>query len=194
VVGDYRYEDWNGDGQITDDDIHPIAYNGTPLITYGLTLGASYRGFDINTLWQGAADANISYFEQLNTPLWGGGSALQQFMNRYHPADPKADPYDPNTVWVPGHFAYTGTVPNTNSMANTQDASYIRLKSAEIGYSISAGAAKKIGIKGARIFVNGYNVLTFTKLKYVDPEHPTTAYGYLYPLNKIFSLGVNVKL
>jgi len=194
VVGDYRYEDWNGDGQITDDDIHPIAYNGTPLITYGLTLGASYRGFDINTLWQGAADANISYFEQLNTPLWGGGSALEQFMDRYHPADPKADPYDPNTVWVPGHFAYTGTVPNTNSMANTQDASYIRLKSAEIGYSISAGAAKKIGIKGARIFVNGYNVLTFTKLKYVDPEHPTTTYGYLYPLNKIFSLGVNVKL
>lgn len=194
VVGDYKYEDWNGDGQINGQDAHPISYNGSPLISFGLTLGASYKGFDFNTLWQGAADVDVSYFEQLNTPLFGGGSALSQFLDRYHPADPKADPYNPNTVWIPGHFAYTGTVADQNSLANVQDASYVRLKTAELGYSLTSNSAKKIGIKGARIFVNGYNVLTITKLKYLDPEHPSSTYGYLYPLNKIFSLGVNVKL
>ncbi len=115
-------------------------------------------------------------------------------MDRWHPADPNADPYNPNTVWVPGKYALTGTTADVNSMFNIQDASYVRLKSAEIGYSISPNFAKIIGIKGARIFVNGYNILTFTGLKYLDPEHPSSTYGYLYPLNKTFSLGVNVKL
>jgi TonB-linked SusC/RagA family outer membrane protein len=194
VVGDYRYEDWNGDGQITGDDVHPIAYNSAPLTTFGLTLGGSYKGFDFNTLWQGATNVTVSYIEQLNIPLWGGGSALSQFMDRYHPADPNADPYNPNTVWVPGAYALTGTTADVNSMFNIQDASYVRLKSAELGYSIPSNFAKKIGIKGARIFVNGYNIVTFTGLKYLDPEHPSSTYGYLYPLNKTFSLGVNVKL
>jgi TonB-linked SusC/RagA family outer membrane protein len=194
VVGDYQYEDWNGDGIIDDHDKHPIAYNSAPLTTFGLTLGGSYKGFDFNTVWQGAANVTVSYIEQLNIPLWGGGSALSQFMDRWHPADPSADPYNPNTVWVPGHYALTGTTADVNSMFNIQDASYVRLKSAELGYSLSPGFAKKVGIKGARIFVNGYNILTFTGLKYLDPEHPSSTYGYLYPLNKTFSLGVNVKL
>ncbi|QXV65612.1 TonB-dependent receptor [Mucilaginibacter sp. 21P] len=194
VVGDYIYQDWNGDGQITGDDVHPIAYNSAPLTNFGLTIGGSYKGFDFNMVWQGATGVTVSYQEQLNIPLWGGGSALAMFMDRYHPTDPNADPYNPNTVWTPGNYALTGTTADVNSMFNIQDASYVRLKSAEIGYSLSPGAIKKIGIKGARIFVNGYNVLTFTGVKYLDPEHPSSTYGYLYPLNKTFSLGVNVKL
>lgn len=194
VVGDYIYEDWNGDGQITGDDVHPIAYNSAPLTNFGLTLGGSYKGFDFNILLQGATGVTVSYIEQLNIPLWGGGSALEMFTDRYHPADANADPYNPNTVWVPGHYALTGTTSDVNSLFNIQDASYVRLKSAEIGYSLSPNLLKSIGIKGARVFVNGYNLLTFTGVKYLDPEHPSDTYGYLYPLNKTFSLGVNVKL
>jgi TonB-linked SusC/RagA family outer membrane protein len=200
VVGDYILQDWNGDGVINDQDVHPIAQNvsnnnySVPSTTFGLTLGGSYKGFDISTVWQGATGINVSYIEQLNIPLWGGGSALGMFLDRYHPTDPKADPYNPNTVWTPGTFALTGTTADVNSLSNIHSAAYIRLKSAEIGYSITDAVAKKIGIKGARIFVNGYNVLTITGLKYLDPEHPSATYGYLYPLDKIFSVGVNVKL
>lgn len=200
VVGDYNYQDWNGDGQIDDNDTHPIAYgsnpNGgtvTPQITYGLNIGGSYKGFDVNLLFQGAAGIDISYIEQLNIPLWGGGSALQQFLNDWHPADPNADPYNPNTVWVPGNFAYTGTTANTGSSFNFHSAAYLRLKSAEIGYSVPPAVLAHVGVKGARIFVNGYNLLTFTGLKYVDPEHPTGLYGYLYPLDKLYNIGLNVK-
>jgi TonB-linked SusC/RagA family outer membrane protein len=200
VVGDYVYEDWNGDGQVDGNDNHPIAYgsnpNGgtvTPQITYGLSLGGSYKSFDFNLLFQGAAKIDISYIEQLNIPLWGGGSALTQFLDDWHPASTTADPYNPNTVWVPGNFAYTGTTANTNSTFNFQNASYLRLKSAEIGYTLPASFLSHIGIRGLRVFANGYNLLTFTKVKYVDPEHPTGLYGYLYPLDKIFNVGLNVK-
>jgi TonB-linked SusC/RagA family outer membrane protein len=200
VVGDYILQDWNGDGVINDQDVHPISQNiatndySTPSTTFGLTIGGSYKGFDINTVWQGVMGINVSYIEQLNIPLWGGGSALGMFMDRYHPTDPKADPYDPNTVWTPGTFALTGTTANTNSLSNIHSAAYVRLKSAEIGYTLPDGVAKRIGIKGARIFANGYNILTITGLKYLDPEHPSANYGYLYPLDKIYSIGVNVKL
>jgi TonB-linked SusC/RagA family outer membrane protein len=193
VVGDYNYQDWNGDGQVDGNDNHPIAYTGPPKITYGLNIGGSYSNFDFNLLFQGTAMVDVSYIEQLNIPLWGGGSALQQFLNDWHPANPSADPYNPNTVWVPGNFAYTGTTANTNSSFNYQSAAYVRLKSAELGYTLPKPVLKYIGIKGVRFFVSGYNLITWTKLKYVDPEHPSGTYGYLYPLDKLFNVGLNVK-
>ena len=194
VPGDYAYQDWNGDGQISDLDVHPIAYTGVPLINYGLTIGASFKGIDLNMLWQGTGKVNVSYIEQLREPLWGGGSGLQQFLDRWHPADPLANPYDPNTKWISGHYAYTGSLPDVNSLYNIQNGAYLRLKSVEIGYSIPTGFSSKIGIKDARIYVNGYNILTVSKIKYVDPEHPSSLYGYIYPLNKTFNAGVNIKL
>lgn len=201
VVGDYVYQDWNGDGQIDGNDIHPIVYGGgansgpgiIPKITYGLALSGSYANFDFSLLFQGTGIYSVSYIEQLNIPLWGGGSALTQFTDNWHPVDPTADPYNPNTVWAPGKFAYTGTTANTNSTFNYVNASYLRLKSAELGYTLSANALKAIGVKGVRVFTNGYNLLTFTKVKYVDPEHPTGTYGYLYPLDKLFNIGLDVK-
>jgi TonB-linked SusC/RagA family outer membrane protein len=201
VVGDYIYQDWNGDGQIDGNDVHPIAYgnspNGgqsfSPKITYGLSIGGSYQNFDFNLLLQGTGIYDVSYIEQLNTPLFGGGSALTQFNNDWHPVDPTADPYNPNTVWAPGKFAYTGTTAMTNSTFNFVSAAYIRLKSAEVGYTLPNVALKAVGVKSVRIFANGYNLLTITNVKYVDPEHPTGTYGYLYPLDKLFNIGLDVK-
>lgn len=194
VVGDYMYEDWNGDGQISTQDNHPISTAGLPTITYGLTIGASYKGFDLNMTWNGAGKVYVSYLEQLNTPLWAGGGALEQFMDRWHPADPKADPYDPNTTWVPGHFAYTGTVPYTNTMANAASAAYLRLKTVELGYTLPQKFYSPTGLKGLRVYVNAYNPVTITKLKYLDPEHPSSQFGYLYPLDIKLTFGVNVTL
>jgi len=193
VVGDYNYQDWNGDGQIDGNDNHPIAYTGTPKITYGLNIGGSYGNLDFNLLFQGTGFVDVSYIEQLNIPLWGGGSALTQFNNDWHPADPNADPYNPNTVWVPGYYAYTGTTANTGSLFNFQSAAYVRLKSAEVGYSLPKSVLSGIGVKGVRIYANGYNLFTVTKLKYLDPEHPSGTYGYLYPLDKLYNLGIDVK-
>ncbi|MBO9204915.1 MULTISPECIES: SusC/RagA family TonB-linked outer membrane protein [Niastella] len=194
VVGDYMYQDWNGDGQISTQDNQPITTAGMPTITYGFTIGAQYKGFDLSMTWNGAGKVYVSYFEQLNTPLWAGGGALEQFMDRWHPLDPTADPYDPNTVWVPGHFAYTGTVPYTNTLANASSAAYLRLKTVELGYTLPQRLLNKAGIKGLRVYANGYNPVTITKLRYLDPEHPSSQFGYLYPLDIKLTFGLNIQL
>jgi len=202
VVGDYRYLDWNGDGQISVDDSHPIGLYGLPLISFGFNLAAAYKGFDLSAQFQGAAMVYATYIEQLHEPLWANGNALTQFMDRYHPIDPNADPYDPNTQWASGYYAYTGTIPYVNTSANMHNASYLRLKSLEIGYSLPVKWLSRAGIKNVRVFANGYNVLTITGLKYIDPEKPsgsstfitsTTQYDYAYPVDRILSFGLNVK-
>jgi TonB-linked SusC/RagA family outer membrane protein len=199
VVGDYRYEDWNGDGQVGVDDSQPIAQTGLPLITYGITLAASYKGFDVNLLFNGAGMVYATYTEQLGMPLWAGGNALEFWLDRWHPADPNADPYSPTTEWIPGYYSYTGTNAFTNTKHNLNSAAYLRLKSAELGYTLPDRLTSRLGIKGVRVFATGYNLLTFTKLKYLDPEHPSAVsavdqqFGYAYPIDRIISFGLNVK-
>ena len=199
-MGDYRYEDWNGDGSISSQDAHPISTSGLPTLTYGLTINASYKNWDFSTTINGAGNVYNSYFEQLNTPLWAGGNALSQFLDRYHPVDANADPFDPNTQWVSGHYAYTGTVPFTNTLANAQNAKYFRIKTIELGYSLPQKWFTKVGLKGMRIYANGFNILTVTDIISADPEHPSGTsegrqeYGYTYPLDKKFTFGVNLRL
>ncbi|QEC54186.1 TonB-dependent receptor [Anseongella ginsenosidimutans] len=194
LPGDYRYEDWNGDGEINGLDSHPFQLSSTPWLNFSLIGNIAFKGFDLNFLFQGSALSNVQYLEQLHQPLWGNSesAAMVQFMDRWHPADPKADPYDPATEWVPGYYAYTGTLSDINSSFNAVNGAYLRLKSIELGYSLPAETVKRLGMSSARIYVNGYNLFTFTEVKYIDPEHPNDLWGYLYPLNKTVSAGINV--
>lgn len=204
VPGDYIYEDWNHDGYIDDMDRHPIAstYNGStnngtstpnpPLINFGLSIGANYKGFDLDLLFQGVGMKWISYPEALASPLNFNGNALDQFMDRWHPVDPTADPYNPNTQWVTGAYPYTGTTADPNSLFSVKNASYVRLKSVELGYTLPPSIIKTVGLQGVRVYVNGYNLLTVTGIRNVDPEHPADYYGYVYPLNKTVNIGANV--
>ncbi|MEN6323644.1 MAG: TonB-dependent receptor [Proteiniphilum sp.] len=194
IIGDFIYEDWNGDGEINGNDEYPIRYNQVPWVNFSLMGDASYKGFDLNFLLQGSALGSVEYGEQLRQPLWGNSnsSAMEQFMDRWHPADPTVDPYDPAIKWIPGHFAYTGSLPQNRSSFNVENGAYLRLKSLELGYSVPKNLVSRIGVSNLRIYANGYNIFTITKVQYIDPEHPADTYGYLYPLNKTFSLGLNV--
>lgn len=194
LIGDYIYEDWNGDGEINGNDVHPIRFNQFPWMNFSLIFDASYRNFDLNFLLQGSAMSSLVYGEQLREPMWGSGEsgAMEQFMDRWHPVDPTADPYDPATEWVKGHFAYTGTLPDVNSTFNVANGAYLRLKNIELGYTLPAQPLARAGIKNLRVYVNTYNLFTVTEVKYVDPEHPNDTYGYLYPLNKTVSAGLNL--
>ncbi|MFT4019242.1 MAG: TonB-dependent receptor [Agriterribacter sp.] len=194
LPGDFRYEDWNGDGEINDLDRHPYQLSSTPWINYGLSASLSYKGIDLFVLFQGSALSTVQYLEQLYMPLWGNSEsgAMVQFMDRWHPKDPTADPYDPKTEWVPGYYGYTGTLSDVSSSFNSVNGAYLRLKSIELGYTLPERLTKKAGIKNTRFYVNAYNLLTATKVKYIDPEHPNDTWGYLYPLNKTVSVGLNV--
>lgn len=195
LPGDYKYLDWNGDGIISDLDKYPIGYENRPLINFSLNIGADWNGFDLNLLFQGAAMQYNRYIEQLREPMWGNdySNALDYFMDRWHPVDPTADPYDPSTEWVSGEYAYTGTLADEYSAYNVHNSSYIRLKSAELGYTFPQKWIGRSGIKNLRLYVNGYNLFTIKGVPF-DPEHSgNDSYGNLYPLNRTFSVGVNVK-
>jgi hypothetical protein len=84
-------------------------------------------------------------------------------------------------------------LPDANSSFNVENGAYLRLKSIELGYSLPTGILKKTGLHNFRLYVNAYNLFTITKVKFVDPEHPNDLYGYLYPLNKTVSVGLNIK-
>lgn len=190
LPGDYRYEDWNGDGEINGQDEHPFAFDQTPWMNYSLNIGVQWKDFDFSALLQGSALGSMEYKEPLYS-IWGdmGGGILQQYTDRWHPVDPTADPYDPATKWVSGYYAYTGHYPKSNSEFNRVSTDYLRLKSIELGYTLPR---KLTGTTSIRFYVNAYNVLTFTGVKFVDPEHPDDELGRMYPLNKTYTVGLNV--
>jgi hypothetical protein len=113
---------------------------------------------------------------------------MSQFIDRWRPADPYADPYDPATEWIAGYYATSGRDIRQNFTFNVENGAYLRLKSIELGYTLPQIKF----IKNLRIYVNAYNLLTITKVRDVDPEHPDDSYGYMYPLNKTYSVGLNL--
>ena len=204
LPGDYIYEDWNGDGTIDDMDKHPIATttNATasnwqdkknyPLMNFGLTIGANWKGLDLNMLLQGSAMSYIAYGEQLSAPLQFDGNALDMFLDRWRPIDPNAHPYNPATEWISGYYAFGAKTPDANSEFMIQKGDYLRLKSIELGYTLPKQWLAPLGVKNLRVYFNAYNLLTLTDVKGVDPEKPTELYGYMYPMNKTYNFGANI--
>lgn len=193
LPGDYKYLDWNGDGEINGLDEHPYAFDQTPWMNYSFSIDASWRAFDIAILFQGSALGSMEYVEPLHE-VWGvpqsGGGVLTQFLDRWHPTDEGwTDPYDQSLNWTSGHYALSGRWARSNSSFNRVSTDFLRLKSVELGYTLKIKSLENASL---RVYANAYNPLTFTKLKFVDPEHPADSYGRMYPLNKTYTLGVNI--
>ena len=200
--GDYMYEDWNDDGVIDENDSHPIAFGAqtTPVLYFGFTIDFTWKAFDFAAVFQGGAFNNVKYEWYLSTPFIYDKNGPDFFYDRWHMEDPSANPLDPRTIWIPGYLPTTSQASPamssnvSTSRASLHDASYLRLKSLEIGYIFPKRWAEKINASSVRIFANGYNLLTFTGLKYLDPEHPSSGYGTTYPLICTANFGVKIKL
>ncbi len=200
--GDWILNDWNGDGVVDGNDTHPIANLGLPVFNYAINLGASYKDFDLAVNFQGAYGVYVQYAEVLTEALsFGGQQTLSWFMDRWRPVDPNADYFSPATQWTPGFYPVTGHDGQRTGTNLVQNASYVRLKTLELGYTLPKQLLTRVGIKSLRFYLSGYNLLTFTPLKNVDPERPGSAGGastnsidiYNYPVNKTYTLGASIK-
>lgn len=80
---------------------------------------------------------------------------------------------------------------STNNTFFIRNNDYIRLKNVEIGLNLPTKLINKIGVKGTRLYISGFNVITIDKLKSSDPE---AQYFYTYPVSKVFNAGINITL
>ena len=185
--GDVVYEDLNNDGKIDDNDKTALGYPSYPLLNAGLTLGFEYKGFDFSMLWVGATKTSRVLQETFRKPLGETNDRslmLHQFEDRWTPETaataklPRAtidgvkNNYRDSELWV-------------------KDASYLRLKNIEIGYNFRLPFMPKIGMEKMRVFMTGYNLLTFDKLKISDPESMSSGVPQ-YPVMRVINFGLNV--
>ncbi|SIN68895.1 SusC/RagA family TonB-linked outer membrane protein [Chitinophaga niabensis] len=196
--GDIRYRDVNGDGIISESDYVPIGYSNFPEQLYGMSFGASYKGFDISVLFQGATkvSTDLPSRAKIAFPLDIGaykGLLESWSQERYERGLPINYP----------HLAIGTDAQQHNYKESNfwiRDASYVRLKNMEIGYTLSANTLRRIGISAARFYVNGNNLLTWHKLPPgIDPEQPVNMYdgnsngAEPYPIVKTINFGLNLK-
>lgn len=203
--GDYHHKDLNGDGYVDGSDVAPsssIVLTSAPLIQYGFTVDLNWKGINLNLHFMGAAKKYVNYMEFLKTPYVFSGAAgsLAFHTDRWR--------QDENGNWIAGaeHRYRNNFTPNERDDNMTiRNASYLRLKSAEIGYNFPEKLIKTVGLQNARIYVNGFNLLTFTGLKYIDPENPgitnlnwgngqgdDTTWGYIYPMTRNYNIGISI--
>lgn len=187
--GDIRYLDKNGDGVIKPDDDRFIVGNDFPRYTFGFTYGLEYKGFDFSMMWQGVGKRN----------KWMRGESVEAFHNNNEGPvmDFHQDRWTPNN---PGatYPRLTMGAESANNAAKSdfwiQDAKYLRLKNAQIGYTFPRQWMKKLCIQHLRIFASVQNPLTFTKMKGGwDPEYTGDGSGRSYPVARVYSFGLNVK-
>ena len=198
LPGDFKYLDVNEDGVINSYDMIPLTTNGTPKIYYGATLGARWKNLDFSMLWQGAALYTVRYTYYYAQPLWGDANAPAYFFDRWH----RADNSDPTSQWIPGTWpAIRDRSNNGGAMYNVsdrwrRDASFVRLKSLELGYTLPRQWVSKIRISKARVSLSGYNLLTICDpfVKAFDPERSegSDSAGWVYPLNRSYTVNLTV--
>ena len=187
--GDIRYLDKNGDGVIKPDDDRFIVGNDFPRYTFGFTYGLEYKGFDFSMMWQGVGKRN----------KWMRGESVEAFHNNNEGPvmDFHQDRWTPNNLDATYPRLTMGAESANNAAKSDfwiQDAKYLRLKNAQIGYTFPQQWMKKLYVKNLRIFASVQNPLTFTKMKGGwDPEYTGDGSGRSYPVARVYSFGLNVK-
>lgn len=184
--GDWRWVDTDGDGTITDKDKTFLGSN-IPKYTFGLTLNASYKGFDAMVFAQGAAGNKIfqglrrldimnSNYQTIAMSRWTGEGTSNDY--------PRLTSNDAN-----GNFG---------SMSDfyLEKGDYVRLKQVQLGYTFKCELLKKISVTKFRIYLQSENLLTITKYTGYDPEVGGGVYGIdkgMYPQARSFIGGLQLQ-
>ena len=179
ALGDIPYKDANDDGKIDASD-REIIGNPFPKLSYSFNLGGSWRNFDMTMFWQGIGGI-YRFFEEQAT-ITNGGNLTTRWLDRW-----SADN-------INGSMPRMGQ--SNNEFTSTfwmQKSDYLRLKNLELGYTFSPSLVRKIGVNGVRVYLQGTNLLTLTKVKNFDPEKSAgDSSNRMYPNIKAYSVGVNI--
>ena len=188
-TGDPMFVDINGDNQITNDDMTDIG-NAIPNITYGITLTAAYKGFDLTVFGTGAAGNKI--FNCINRPDYATSNKMKEVMfdDRWTPT---------NTNGTKPRAGANDIDKYVDSSAMVYDGSYFKFKQIQLGYTLPKSLISKVGISHSRIYCSLDDFFTISKYPGFDPEasaNATTGMGVdkgAYPTSKKVVLGFNIE-
>ena len=182
TLGDFIFADLDGNGVIDTYDRKRCDLTTVPELVFGLNFEAQWKGFDLSVLFQGQGRARY-YYAPLMDPVSG---------NVEREAAEKAWTLDNTDSDWPRLGSNVSNGHTTRSSFYYRDASFLRLKNVELGYTFNqAMFGTKVGIRSLRIYIAGYNLLTFSGLKNVDPETDDESYQN-YPQMRIFNAGVKL--
>ncbi len=183
--GDVIRKDLNGDGIIDEKDqkAYPNTQRDRPTTTFGLTLTAAWKGFDIMALFNGAMGRkdywltnfnNTSFDDRRYASTWDHWTETWSLENRG------------------GDWPRLGTDSNRNDNSYwLYNMSYIRLKNLQVGYNLPSKWLSKVAMTNFRVYLSAENLFTLTQYPGLDPEKPNSARD-LFPINRSYSLGLNV--
>ncbi|MGL5562324.1 MAG: SusC/RagA family TonB-linked outer membrane protein, partial [Tannerellaceae bacterium] len=185
--------DLNGDGKIDDlSDRTAMGNPRTPEIQFGLPVGIQYKGFDLSLLFQGATNSSILLHGAAvwDFPLFSQdkyGKVKPMHLNRWTPETKETATYPAL------HYGDHSNNKNGNSSLFLYDATYMRLKNVEIGYTLPKSAIRFAGLQNVRVYVQGLNLLTWDNLKDVDIDPETReGSGDWYPIQRVFNFGIDI--
>ncbi|WP_045027519.1 TonB-dependent receptor [Draconibacterium sediminis] len=193
-AGDIKYYDVNNDGQVNDLDKVPIGYPTIPEIVYGFGVSTGYNGFDLSVFFQGSARSSFWIDPQNTAPfvdvdgdggIISNNALLQVWADNYWSEEQR----NITASWP----RLSTTVIQNNTQRSTwfmRDGSFLRLKSAEFGYTLPKSLTKRANIEQLRLYVSGTNLLTFSKFKLWDPEMAGNGLGY--PVQRVVNLGIQL--
>lgn len=194
-VGRFKYTDLNGDGVINDDD---RTFIGSPHanFTFGINLTAGYKGFDLSAFFSGSQGNDIYNYEKIFTdfPTFVNGNRSTRLLNSFNPTT------NPNSNLPALSQTITNSETNPNSFF-VEDGSFIRLRNLQIGYTLPKSVSDKAKMNSVRFYLQGTNLFTITGYDGLDPEvisnrgNLTLGVDFQnYPIARILSVGVNIKL
>ncbi|MCR4565930.1 MAG: TonB-dependent receptor [Bacteroidales bacterium] len=187
-AGDIKYSDINGDGKIDNYDKVPIGYSSTPEIMYGFGFNLGWRNLSLSAMFQGAGCVDALISGQGVTPFQQGmssGNIMTYVLDRWTVNNPSQN------VQVPRLSPSASYNMNyENSTWWLKDTSYLRLKNVQLTYSFPKKWMQAIHFSGASVYIQGVNLLTFTKFKLWDVEQ-SDGRGDVYPNTRSYSIGIN---
>ena len=187
--GDIKYKDISGpdgvpDGLISSFDAVNTNYTDIPDTYFGFGHSISYKMFDLNAQWQGIQGRTI----QVKTLVNSGPDNLNQFsLDRWTPQTAESAKWPRLAISDRGNN-------DANSDFWLRSGDYLKLRTVELGFSVPQNLISRLNIKKARFYLGGYNLLSFSTLDIdVDPEVSYAGFGSTYPVQKIYTLGLNVQ-
>lgn len=194
MAGDIKYKDINNDGKITEADRVHMGFPYDPEITYGFGASAGYKDFDLNLFFQG--NARVSFFLEPNKIMPFITEDPNERPNEIHNLLAviandhwSEDNRNPYAFWP----RLSPSITHNNTQSSTwwlHDASFLRLKTVELGYSLPKKLIRGLKMESVRLYFTGNNLLTFSPFKLWDPEMGNNGLGY--PIQKTYNIGVNI--